>query len=157
MTQAPRTPEQEQNIELFGQVIEEGFNQGNLAALDEFFTLDFHEHQRGFPTPDLAGLKRGIQGLRTALPDLRLEIVDTIVEDDKVCFRLVGKGTHQGPLGPLPGSGKHVTSDVIDICRFRDGRIAEHWGIADRMGIMEQVGMPQPPRWLMKMMMKRKR
>ena len=86
-----------------------------------------------------------------------MNIVDTIVEGDRVCFRLVGEGTHEGQLGPLPGSGKHVTVDVVDVCRFHDGRIAEHWGVADRMGIMEQVGMPQPPRWLMRLMMKRKR
>jgi len=35
-------------------VIEEGFNRGNLAALDDLFTPDFREHQRGFPTPALA-------------------------------------------------------------------------------------------------------
>jgi len=156
VTQANRTTGQEHNIEVFRKVVEQGFNLGNVTALDDLFTADFQEHQRGFPTPDLSGLKRGIQGLRRALPDLRLRIADTIVEGEKVCFRLVGEGTHQGPLGPLPGSGKHVTVDVVDVCRFHDGRIAEHWGVADRLGIMEQVGMPQPPRWLMRLMMKRK-
>jgi predicted ester cyclase len=157
MTQNNRTPEQEHDIGVFRQVIEEGFNRGNLDALDDLFTADFHEHQSGFPTPDLAGLKRGITGVRRALPDIRLEIADTIVEADKVSFLLRGEGTHQGQLGPLPGSGKHVTWDVIDVCRFRDGKIAEHWGVPDRMGILEQVGMPRPPRWLMKLMMKRNR
>jgi len=157
MTQRTRTQEQEQGIEAFRRVIEEGFNRGNLAALDDLFTPDFHEHQRGFPTADLAGLKRAIQGLRGAIPDLRLEIEDVIVDGDRACFRLVGRGHHQGQFGPVPGSGKPVTVDVIDICRFQDGRIVEHWGIADRMGVMEQVGMPQAPRWLMNMMMKRRR
>ena len=157
MTQRTHTQEQEQNIEVFRRVVEEGFNRGNLAALDDLFAPGFREHQRGFPTPDLAGLKRGIQGLRGAIPDLRLEIKDIIFEDDRACFRLMGQGTHQGQFGPVPGSGKQVTVNVIDICRFQDGRIAEDWGIADRMGVMEQVGMPQPPRWLMKLMMKRKR
>jgi len=157
MTQRTHTQEQEQAIGVFRRVIEEGFNRGDLAALDDLFTPDFREHQRGFPTPDLAGLKRGIEGLRRAIPDLRLEIEDVIFEGDRACFRLVGQGHRQGQFGPVPGSGKPVTVDVIDISRFQDGRIAEHWGIADRMGVMEQVGMPEPPRWLMKLMMKRKR
>jgi predicted ester cyclase len=157
MNHTPRTPEQERNIAVFRQVVEEGFNRGNLQALDDLFTPAFHEHQSGFPTADLAGLKRGIAGVRRALPDLQLDIVDTVVEGDKVSFLLRGEGTHQGQLGPLPGSGKHVTWDVIDVCRFHDGRIAEHWGVPDRMGILEQVGMPRPPRWLMKLMMKRSR
>jgi predicted SnoaL-like aldol condensation-catalyzing enzyme len=157
MDNTTRTAEQQHNIEVFRQVIEEGFNRGNFDAFDSLFTPDFHERQSGFPTPDLAGLKRGIAGVRRALPDVRLQITDTIVEGDKVSFLLRGEGTHQRPLGPLPGCGKHVTWDVADVCRFRDGKIAEHWGVPDRMGILEQIGMPQPPRWLMKLMMKRSR
>jgi predicted SnoaL-like aldol condensation-catalyzing enzyme len=157
MTQRTHTQEQELAIGVFRRVIEEGFNHGNLAALDDLFTPGSREHQRGFPAPDLAGLKRGIQALGRAIPDFRLEIEDVIFEGDRACFRLVGRGHHQGQFGPVPGSGKPVTVGVIDISRFQDSRIAEHWGIADRMGVMEQVGMPEPPRWLMKLMMKRKR
>ena len=61
MTQRTHTPEQERAIGEFRRVIEEGLNHGNLAALDNLCTPDFREHQRGFPTPDLAGLKRGIR------------------------------------------------------------------------------------------------
>ncbi|MBU1227884.1 MAG: ester cyclase [Actinobacteria bacterium] len=157
MTHPIRTSEQDRNIDVFRRAIEDGFNNGDLDILDALFTADFQEHQRGFPTPDLDGLKRGIASVRRAIPDIRLEIVDTIVEGDKVSFHLTGEGTHEGQLGPLPGSGKHVTWDVFDVCRFRDGQISEHWGVPDRMAILEQVGMPQPPRWLMKLMMKRAR
>ena len=157
METAARSVQQEHNIVVFRQLIEEGFNRGHLEALDALVTPDFRENQRGFPSPDLAGLKGGIQGLRHAIPDLRLEVEDTIVEGDKVCFRLVGKGTHQGQFGPVPGSGKQVSVDVIDMCRFRDGRIAEHWGVADRMGVVEQVGMPRPPAWVTRLARRRNR
>jgi len=155
MDTAARSVQQEHDVGVFKQLIEEGFNRGNLEALDALVTPDFRENQRGFPTPDLVGLKRGIEGLRQAIPDLELRIEDTVAEDDKVCFRLVGQGTHRGQFGPVPGSGKRVTVDVIDMCRFRDGRIAEHWGVADRMGVVEQVGMPRPPAWLMKLARRR--
>jgi len=157
MDTAARSVQQEHNIGVFRQLIEEGFNRGNLEALDALVTSDFRENQRGFPSPDLAGLKSGIQGLRRAIPDLRLEVEDTIAEGDKACFRLVGKGTHEGQFGPIPGSGKQVFVDVIDMCRFRDGRIAEHWGVADRMGVVEQVGMPRPPAWVMRLARRRSR
>jgi len=157
VTPLPRTDEQRHNIETFTAVIQAGFNEGDFEALDDLFTSDFVEHQRGFPTPDLAGLKRGIAGLRRSIPDLHLEIVDTIVEGAKICFVLHGQGTHGGPLGPLPASGTPLTIDVVDVCRFQDGKVAEHWGVADRMGIMEQIGMPQPPRWLMGLLVKARR
>ena len=152
-----RTDEQQRNIETFSTAIREGFNEGNLDALDSLFTPDFAEHQRGFPTPDLDGLKRGISGLRRSIPDMHLRVTDTIVEDDKITFLLSGEGTHQGPLGPIPASGTRLTWEVIDICRFRDGKIIEHWGIPDRFWIMEQIGMPSPPSWLLKLLMKRRK
>jgi predicted ester cyclase len=152
-----RTDEQRHNIDVFATVIQAGFNEGNFNALDELFTSDFVEHQRGFPTPDLAGLKQGIAGLRRSIPDLHLEIADTIVEGERICFVLRGEGTHNGPLGPLPATGTRLAVDVVDVCRFQGGKIAEHWGVADRMGIMEQIGMPQPPRWLMGFLLKTRR
>ena len=63
-----------------------------------------------------------------------------------------GESAPPGGVGPLPGSGKHVTSDVIDFCRFRDGKLAEHWRIPDRVGILEHVGMSRSPRRPMKLM-----
>ena len=39
--------------------------------------------------------------------------------------------------------------DVIDIARFEDGKMAEQWGVPDRLGGMMQLGLvpgPPPPR-----------
>jgi predicted SnoaL-like aldol condensation-catalyzing enzyme len=37
--------------------------------------------------------------------------------------------------------------DVIDVVRFRDGKMVDHWGVADRLGMLQQVGViPQPQR-----------
>ena len=36
---------------------------------------------------------------------------------------------------------------MIDIVRLRDGKIVEHWGVADRLGMLQQVGVvPMPQR-----------
>lgn len=143
-------------VDVFSRVIEEGFNSGNLSNLDTLFHPEFIEHQRGFPTPDLDGLKAGIASLRRAIPDLHLEVVESIAEGDKVCFLLAGTGTHQGQLGPVPATGTPLSVSVIDICRFEDDLIIEHWGIPDQAGIMEQIGLPQPPRWLMRLLIARR-
>ncbi len=157
MSVATRTERQLLSIDRFETVIEDGFNRGDLAVLDALFHPEFVEHQRGFPTPDLAGLKRGMAALRAAIPDIHLVIADTIVEDDKVCFVLEGTGTHQGMAGPFPASGNALSWQVIDICRCQEGQIIEHLGIPDQMAITEQIGMPRPPRWLMRLLMRRGR
>jgi hypothetical protein len=45
---APTFPVTEANIATFRRAIDEGPNNGNLAAIDELFTPDFVEHQERF-------------------------------------------------------------------------------------------------------------
>ena len=47
--------------------------------------------------------------------------------------------------GVDPRSGKPVTIDVMDICRFADGKLVEHWGVPDRFALLHQIG-ALPPR-----------
>lgn len=135
----------EQNEKVFRRMIEEGFNKGNLAALDELFTPDFIEHQDGFVPPNITGLKRAIASLRTPFPDLKLIIEEIISSNGKTWARITSRGTHQAPFMGRPPTGKSFTITVIDICRYQDGKIVEHWGVADRTSLMEQLGLLPPP------------
>ncbi len=119
----------DRNLAMYRRLIEEGFNQGNAAVVPELLTEDFVEHQNdgpGSPT-GVDAVTAKIRTLRTACPDFSLTIEDIVAEGDRVWARLRGRGTNTGPfIGPP--TGKEMSIDVIDICRFRDGRIAEHWG-----------------------------
>lgn len=137
---------EERNAAIFRRIIEEGFNQGNLAALADLVAPDAREHQRGLQ-PGLAGLRSTIVGLRRDLPDLTLTIEDLVAVRDKVWARLRGRGIHRAGFFGLPYTGKPIVVDVIDICRFEQGKLVEHWGIPDRFSMLEQLGLlPQPQR-----------
>jgi steroid delta-isomerase-like uncharacterized protein len=136
----------EQNLAVFRRLIEEGFNAGEVEALPALFTEDFIERQSDGPgTPrGIEAVTAKIRDLHSAFPDFSLSVKDVVADGDRVWARLRAHGTNTGPfIGPP--TGREMTIDVIDICRFRDGRIAEHWGVADRLGTMQQIGrMPQP-------------
>ena len=133
----------EQNQGVLQSVIEEGFNKGNYEALDSLFAADYREHQFGLQQT-LAGFKQDIQWLRTAFPDLHLTIEDMVADGDKVWVRMTARGTNLGPLVG-PATGKLMTIAVMDVCRFENGKIVEHWGIPDRFAQMAQLGLlPQP-------------
>ncbi len=133
----------EHNQEVLRLVIEEGFNKGNYAALDALFAPSYQEHQFGMKTT-LAGFKEDIAYLRAGFPDLHLTIEDSIADADKVWIRMTARGTNLGPfIGPP--TGKPMTITVMDVCRFENGKIAEHWGVPDRFAVMAQLGLlPQP-------------
>ena len=133
----------QQNQEVLRRVIEEGFNKGNYDALDPLFAPDYQEHQFGLKTT-LEGMKQDIHYLRTAFPDFHLAIEDMIAEGDKVWIRITAHGTNHGPfMGPPTGKPMNIT--VMDVCRFENGKIVEHWGVPDRFAVMAQLGLlPQP-------------
>ena len=127
----------------FRMVIEEALNKGNYDVLDELFAPDYAEHQFGIKTT-VEGMKEDFAFLRRAFPDLHLTIDDMIANDDTVWGRMTARGTNLGPFMGPP-TGKHMEITVIDILRFADGMIVEHWGSPDRFAAMAQLGLlPRP-------------
>ncbi len=128
-------------------LIEEGFNQGDLTVCDELASDDLVEHQSFGPnhSPGAEGVKAVVSSLRRAFSDFHLEIEDLVVDGDKVWLRMVGSGTHDGPFMGHPPTGRRMRTDVFDVLRIRDGRLVEHWGVPDRLGVLFQLGLATPP------------
>ena len=128
------------NGAVFRRVIEEGFNRGNFSAWDGCFSPGFAEHQYGAANT-VEGFKQAIAGLRGAVPDLRVEIDEVAEHGDKVWARMTARGTQAGPLFGRAATNKAFTITVMDVCRFADGKIVEHWGVPDRFALLHQLGL----------------
>jgi predicted ester cyclase len=133
------------DVNVVRRLIDEGFNKGNLSAVDETVSPDMQEHQRFDPPlpkgPE--GTKALISSLRDMFPDIRLTIEDAAVEGDKVWIRMVARGTNAGKVMGRPPTGKKMEIDVFDVCRIRNGKIVEHWGVPDQLSMLEQIGIIQ--------------
>ena len=140
------------NEDLFRLLIEEGFSKGDVTVFDKYTSQDFIEHQYGFIPPNLVAVKKAIDDLHKAFPDFSMVIEDLVVKDDKVWGRMTARGTQKGQFGPMPPTGKKIEITVIDIMRFKEGKLIEHWGVPDRLSAMEQLGMKPPPKIIMKLM-----
>ena len=81
-----------------------------------------------------------------AFPDLRFEADDILASGDKVVGRVTATGTNTGDFLGMPATGKSMQIQLIDIIRFgADGLAHEHWGVADVMGMMQQLGVVPMP------------
>lgn len=129
------------NVELFRLVIERGFNRGDLSVADEVCAKEFSEHQY-LAASDLPGpenLKIIIQSAREKVHGLTLTIEEIVADGDKVWARMVARGSDLH-------SGIPIEMSVMDVCRFEDGMMVEHWGIPDRFAMLHQIGaLPGPP------------
>jgi predicted ester cyclase len=128
-------------------VIEELFNQGDLAVADELFTADLVHNVPGPPpAAGVEGTKRWVTNLRRAFPDHHGTIEDEIAEGDKVVQRITCSGTHEGTFLDVAPTGRHVTYEVMEIMRVGpDGKFAEHWSSVDVLAILRQVGAVPAP------------
>ena len=127
------------NVARFRRLIDEGFTRGDLRVVDELIAPGCVEHQRGnAPGPD--GAKEVVRTLHRWMSDFSLTIEDVAVAGDTVWSRNRARGTNTGSVMGSAPTGKLVDVDVIDIVRFEDGMVVEHWGIADQLGLMLQIG-----------------
>lgn len=136
-------------LALFSSIIERGFNEGDLEVLDDLVSPDFVEHQfetSGQPaTPGGTHLLGSVvEQLRRGAGDFHLEIEDAVVSGDTVWARLRATGTDTGGQLGHPPTGKPFEITVIDVARFEDGQMVEHWGVPDRLGVLLQTGAHTP-------------
>lgn len=119
---------------------EEAFNCGNASVIRELVTPDHVSH---LPTGDHygpEGVRIDITCFRTAFPDLRFEIEELIEAPERLVYRFVARGTHDGPFMGVPASGRKVEVQGIGIDRVADGKCVERWVQYDSAGLLQQLG-----------------
>ena len=123
----------------------ERISAGDIAGFGDLVADDFVEHD---DMPALQGLSPTKEGmleffrrLLTSFPDLRMNVDDLIGGDDKTVARVTVTATHQGEFMGVPPTGASVEIQLMDIMRFNDaGLVCEHWGLADTLSLMQQLG-----------------
>jgi len=73
-------------------------------------------------------------------PDGRHVIDDELVAGNQFVTRCRFQGTHTGVFAGKSPTGAAVCVGVIHIDRFSDGRLIEHHGQLDMLGLMQQIG-----------------
>jgi len=119
----------------------EAVNTGNFALFDQVVAPDCVDHDPADgQVAGPAGYRMFFSGLRTAFPDMSVT-PETIVQDEEtIAFAYILIGTHSGPLGKIPPTGKKVKIRGMQISRFKDGKMVERWGSSDELTLLKQIG-----------------
>ena len=130
----------EANADLIHRLHDELLNERDLAVVDRFFAPDFvsHNNPPGFP-PGVDGVKQFFAMFRDAFPDAAVRIDEIVDGGDRVAVATTLTGTHEGELMGIAPTGRTVSVTGIDIVCIADGRIAEHRGLTDIVGLMRQL------------------
>ena len=133
----------EQNKTIIRKWVEEGWNKGNLALVDEIFAPNFvhHDPSNLVPVNNSEAMKKYVGMVRTAFPDATFTIEDLLAEGDEVLWRYNFHGTDTGPFGAIPPTGKTGDMTGMGLFRFVGGKVAEVWVNADQLGLLQQLGL----------------
>ena len=130
----------EENKELIRRFYAEVVGGGDYSNLESFVATDYVDHNaaEGGRGPEV--VLTHLEAIRTTLPDFTMQIEDIFAEGDYVITRVTGRGTHLGEWMGIKPTGREVRLKGINIDRIERGRIAEHWGEADTIGMLVQMG-----------------
>ena len=124
----------------------EVFNSNKFDLIDEILAPNYVEHT---PVPGVAPTREGFKqtaiALKKAFPDIRYTIEDAVESGDRIVHRLTARGTMTGDLMGIRATGKPATWTEIHIGRVANGRVTEHWGLIDQLGMFVQLGVIESP------------
>jgi predicted SnoaL-like aldol condensation-catalyzing enzyme len=113
------------------------WNQNDESAIDDLLAPS--ALARGLANPDGSEVrgptefKRFARDFRARVPDIRIEVTQTISEGEMCAAHCDVRGTHQATNTPI-----HFTG--VALCRVRDGQIQEAWNVFDFLSFFEQTG-----------------
>jgi predicted ester cyclase len=120
---------------------EEVFGKANFDIIDTLVAPDVVSHNP-WPgqRPGAAGVKDTLMLFRRTFPDLAIEMVHMLADGDKVLAYIVVRGTHRGELMGVAPTGNKIEYEEAIVLRLANGKIVEHWAVADAMALMQQIG-----------------
>ena len=114
---------------------------GGEAAVPGVLAPDEAHHWGiGGDTVGREGFRERLRRILEAFPDFTVRVEQLVAEGDHVVSRQVYRATHRGEwLGVAP-TDTAVEWTGVNVFRIECGRIAESWGEADHLGLLQQLG-----------------
>jgi predicted ester cyclase len=129
------------NKRLARRALEEIYANGDLELIDELIHPDFADHDPAHPDLPTGpeSVRDTVRNLHGMFSELRFEIEDEIAEGDRVVQRVTMSGRHTGPLMGREATNRTFAVRHVNIWRIADGKIADHWGSRDDLGLLNQL------------------
>jgi steroid delta-isomerase-like uncharacterized protein len=125
---------------------EELWNRGREDVIDRMLSEKVVIHGLGSgivsgePIKGREEFRRFYRGFRTAFPDLKIRVEDTVTEGDRVAARCRVTGNHTGDGLGLTATGRSVDFGGMCIVRLVGGHFAEAWNEFDFLQCYQQLG-----------------
>jgi predicted ester cyclase/uncharacterized protein YndB with AHSA1/START domain len=118
--------------------------EGDDAAGRTLLADDYIDHDiPGVGPGGREELITAVMAVRAAFPDIQPVLHEMLADGDLVAVRVVARGRHTGSdfMGQ-PASGRAIEWNEVHVFRHAGGKLREHRGVFDLMGILGQLQAP---------------
>ncbi len=98
---------------------------------------------RDAPLKGIAYFEEHYSTLLHVYPDLHTTVEGQVAEGDIVVTWFRATGTHDGDCQGVKATHRKLRLSGVNIQRIRDGRIVEHWGGANTLEALLELGIIQ--------------
>ncbi len=120
------------------------WNRGDESAIDRMLHREGIVHGLTAPGDEpIRGpeaFKPFHRRFRAAFPDMSIEIVHEMMQDDLTLAHCRVTGTHSGEGLGVPPTHKRIEFWGFALGRFADGQLVEGWNCFDFLGMYQQLG-----------------
>jgi len=116
----------------------------DLDVIDEVIDEDATTHWGDGEGNTARAIRADAERYFAGFTDVETSIDDVIAEADQVVVRWTTTGTHSGPYGSLPPTGRRIVMTGVDIYRLAAGRVVEAWSMWDGLSVYRQLGLVDP-------------
>lgn len=138
MVQNALMSELHENKALVRRHLDEAVNQRRPEVWNDVMTEEFVLHHP-LVEPGRAGYAAALSVLWDGFPDINVEVLDLLAEDDRVVVRYTETGTHSGDFMGLAPTGRGYIKHGFALYRVANGRLAEAWLQEDDLGYQQQL------------------
>ena len=133
----------DQNKAVVSRFYNDVFVNHDMSHIDEHMRDDYIQHNADCPQGK-AGFLDFFGTIFRAVPDFSYTLKRMVGDGDIVMTYSTTTGTHTGGewLGQ-EATGNRLSFDVVDIFRLEEGKIAEHWDVADTFTFFSTLGIAQ--------------
>jgi len=109
--------------------------QGNMDAVESFFTADYNAHAEDRVYKGHEFIKRYSRQLRSAIPDIQVLKIEFLCHTgNTIAWQRTFHGTHKANMMGIPPSDKKIKWIEMVVTRFEGDRIAEEWVVSELAG-----------------------
>jgi steroid delta-isomerase-like uncharacterized protein len=119
----------------------EAVQAGDLSTVESALTEDYRWYGNKGQELDRAGLVGMVGGYVTAFPDMKFTMHSMIADGDMLAVMWTVSGTHTGPMGDIPATGKRIEMRGHVLCRYEGDKLAEEWELFDEALMLQQLGL----------------